>query len=62
MGEVRRFVPKSEQQRARLIRDPRAIYDSAFPPTDPVREQRDDASANCMPIGAEVDRGDEEVS
>ncbi len=62
MGEVRRFVPKSEQERARLIRDARAIYDSVFPPTDPVHEQRDDASATCTPIGAEVDGGDEGVS
>jgi hypothetical protein len=32
MGEVVRFVPKSERERARLIRDARAIYDSIFPP------------------------------
>lgn len=37
MGEVIRFVPKSERERARLIREARAIYDSIFPPADPVR-------------------------
>ena len=27
MGEIIRFVPKSERERARLIREARAIYD-----------------------------------
>ena len=35
MGEVIRFVPKSERERARLIREARATYDSVFPPSDP---------------------------
>jgi len=35
MGEVIRFVSKSERERARLIREARAIYDSIFPPADP---------------------------
>ena len=39
MGEVIRFVPNSERERARLIREARAIYDSVFPPSDSVREQ-----------------------
>ena len=43
MGEVIRFVPKSERERARLIREARALYDSIFPPADPAREQRDKA-------------------
>jgi len=34
MGEVIRFVPKAELERARLIREARAIYDSIFPPND----------------------------
>jgi hypothetical protein len=38
MGEVIRFVPKSGRERARLIREARAIYDSIFPPADPVSE------------------------
>ena len=40
MGEVIRFVPKSELERIRLIREARAIYDSIFPPTDSAGEQR----------------------
>jgi hypothetical protein len=31
MGEVVRFVSKSERERTRLIREARAIYDSIFP-------------------------------
>ncbi len=34
MGEIIRFVPKSERERARLIRQARAFYHSIFPPTD----------------------------
>jgi hypothetical protein len=58
MCEVIRFVPKSEQERARLIREARAIYDSVFPPSDPVREQRGKASASHKRIGAGVRRGE----
>lgn len=43
MGEVIRFVSKSERERIRLIREAHAIYDSVFPPADPVCEQRDKA-------------------
>ena len=39
MGEVIQFVPKSERERGRLIREARAIYERIFPPTDPVSEQ-----------------------
>jgi hypothetical protein len=35
MGEVVQFVPKSELERMRLIREARAIYDSIFPSSDP---------------------------
>ena len=38
MGEVIRFIPKSERERGRLIREARAIYDSIFPPSDPIGE------------------------
>ena len=41
LGEVVRFVPKSELERARLIREARAIYASIFPAAEPVSEQRD---------------------
>ena len=58
MSEVIRFVPKSERERARLIREARATYDSVFPPSDPVREQRDKASASR----ADVYRGEGDLS
>ena len=38
MGEIIRFVTKSERERARLIREARAIYDSIFPPDDPINK------------------------
>lgn len=41
MGEVVQFVPRSELERARLIREARAIYDSIFPPNDVAGSQRD---------------------
>jgi hypothetical protein len=44
MGEVVRFIPKSERERARLIREARAIYDSIFPLADPLSEQQDKAT------------------
>ena len=43
MGDVIRFVPKDERERARLVREARATYDSIFPPADPVRGQQDKA-------------------
>ena len=54
MGEVIRFVPKSERERVRLIREARAIYDSIFP-----REQRDKAPISHMVGSANARRGDE---
>jgi hypothetical protein len=39
MGQVIQFIPKADLERARLIREARAIYDSIFPPTDAVGEQ-----------------------
>ena len=62
MGEVIRFVPKSERERARLIREARATYDSVFPPPDPVREQRDKASASHMHISADIHCGEGDPS
>lgn len=45
MGEIVRFIPKSELERARLIREARAIYDSIFPPSaSDQRPQEDQAS------------------
>jgi hypothetical protein len=40
MGEIIRFIPKSERERARLIREARAMCDRIFPPDDPVSEQQ----------------------
>jgi hypothetical protein len=58
MGEVVRFIPRSERERARLIREARAIYDSIFPPADPVSEQRAKASASHSVSGANARRSD----
>jgi hypothetical protein len=45
MGEIIRFIPKSEHERASLIREARAIYDSIFPPGRPAGEQQDKTAA-----------------
>lgn len=41
MGEVVRFVPKSELERARLIREARAMYEHVFPPAGQAGERQD---------------------
>jgi hypothetical protein len=53
MGKVVRFVSMSERERARLIREARATYDSIFPPADLVSDQLDEATS-----GADAHRGD----
>ena len=58
MGEVIRFVPKSERERARLIREARAVYDSIFPPTDPVSKQQDKAPVSHTVSGVNAHRSD----
>jgi hypothetical protein len=50
MGQVIQFIPKSERERLRLIREARAIYDSIFPPDNP--------QANHAASGADAHRGD----
>jgi hypothetical protein len=55
MGEVIRFVPKSERERARLIREARAIYDSIFP-ADPVSEKQNKAPVSYTVSGANAHR------
>jgi hypothetical protein len=62
MGEIIRFVSKSERERARLFREARTIYDSLFPTSDPLREQRDKASAKHVRLGADVHRGEGDLS
>jgi hypothetical protein len=58
MGEVIRFITKSARERARQIREARAIYDSIFPPTNPVIEQRDNAPASHAVSGTNAYRSD----
>jgi hypothetical protein len=58
MGQVIRFIPKSERERVRLIREARAIYDSVFPPADPV-SQRGNAPVSHTVSGTNVYRSDE---
>jgi hypothetical protein len=41
VGDIVRFIPKSELERARLIREARAIYDSIFPSAAPDRAPQD---------------------
>jgi hypothetical protein len=41
MGEVVRFVPKSELERARLIREARVIYELVYPPADQASKRPD---------------------
>jgi hypothetical protein len=52
MGKVIGFIPKSERERVRLIREARAIYDSIFPPADPVSAQQDEAPVSLTVSGA----------
>jgi hypothetical protein len=58
MGEVIRLFPKYERERARLIREARARYDSIFPPADPVSEQRGKAQITHTVSGAKAPRSD----
>jgi hypothetical protein len=62
MGEVIRFVPMSARERAHLVRVARAMYDSIFPPADPVGEQRDKAPIGHTVRGASAYRSDEVLS
>jgi hypothetical protein len=52
MGEIIRFVPKCERERALLIRRARAIYDSIFPLADSVSERQNDAPVGHTVSGA----------
>ena len=58
MGTVIPFVPKSERERIRLIREARAIYDSIFPPADPVSEQQVKTQASHVVSGSPAYRRD----
>jgi len=61
MGEIIRFIPKAERERTRLIREARAIYDSIFPPTDPVSGRQDKTAAIHAVGGGNAQRGDRVV-
>ena len=56
MGDVIQFVPRSERERTRLIREARAIYDSIFPPADPVSEQQNSTPATHTGVGTKTRR------
>jgi hypothetical protein len=56
MGEVIRFVSKSERERARLIREARAIYESIFPSAEPVREPQAKVAIGLSVGGANAHR------
>jgi hypothetical protein len=58
MGEVIRFIPKSERERARLVRQSRAIYDSIFPPANLVREQPGKTPASQTGSDSNTNRAD----
>jgi hypothetical protein len=53
MGEVIRFISKSERERARLIREARATSNSIFPPADPVSERLDKAPGGANAHGSD---------
>ena len=59
MGEVIRFVTKSERERARLVREAHAIYDGIFPPADPVSKKQNRAPDNHTVGSASAHSGDE---
>jgi hypothetical protein len=58
MGEVIRFVPKSERERARLIREACATYDIIFPPADPIRDEQNKAAVSHTISGANAYHSD----
>ena len=56
MGEIIRFISKSERERARLIRTARAVYDSIFPLADPVSDQQNKAPVSHTVSGGNAHR------
>ena len=51
MTDIVQFVPKSELERQRLIREARAIYDSIFPPLTVCGAHPDERSPPCTAPG-----------
>jgi hypothetical protein len=60
MGEVVRFVPRSERERARLAREARAIYDGIFGPTDLPKARGEEEPSGRQ--AADPNRGDRMLS
>ena len=58
MGEVLRFVSKSERERSRLIRAARAIYDGIFPPAHLVSEEQEKGPVTERVSGANAHRSE----
>jgi len=56
LDEIIRFIPKSERELARLIREARAIYASIFPPVDLVNEKEDKAAVSHTVSGDNAHR------
>ncbi|WP_284273572.1 hypothetical protein [Bradyrhizobium iriomotense] len=57
--EVVPFVSKAERERARLIREARAIYDHIFPPVGPLGAQQDKMRGGQVPAAfATTGRGE----
>jgi hypothetical protein len=61
MGEIIQFVSKSELERARLIREARALYDSIFPPAGPVSEAIDGGLDKRTQVGGKAATKSESV-
>jgi hypothetical protein len=58
MGDIIHFIPKSERERARLIREARAIYDTIFAPAGLVGEKQNEAPVSDSMRGANARRSD----
>ena len=58
MGKVIHFIPSSERERIRLIREARAIYDSIFPSTASVdQSERPPIGQAINPVNAYHNNG-----
>lgn len=55
MTKIVRFVPKSDLERERLIREARAIYDSIFPPVAVTSGQAEEPASQRAPRKAAAD-------
>jgi hypothetical protein len=62
MGEVIQFVSKAERERARLVREARAIYDSIFPSANPIGERQAETSISHAVGGVKAHRSDAGVA